>query len=142
MDRPTRRTWLEDLAPSECADLLEASWLGRLGVIVDGHPEIFPVNHVFDRATATIIFPTNARTKLHSALHEALVAFEVDGVYADEIAGWSVLVVGAAVEETDPDAIARAMALRRAAWGVSATTHWLRIDPVKVTGRRISLVEE
>lgn len=136
------RTWLEDLTPQECADLLESSWLGRLGVIVDGHSEIFPVNHVFDRPTFTIVFPTNARTKLHSALSEALVAFEVDGVYPDELAGWSVLVVGAAVEETDHDAIARAMGLRRAAWAVSERTHWLRIEPVKVTGRRIYLVDD
>ena len=137
-----KRTWLEDLSPRECADLLESSWLGRLGVIVDGHPEIFPVNHAFDRATGTIVFPTNARTKLHRALEEALVAFEVDGVYADELIGWSVLVVGPAEEETDPVAIARAMALRRAAWAVSEHTHWLRIQPVKVTGRRIFLVSD
>lgn len=135
------RTWLEDLPPRECADLLELSWLGRLGVTVDGHPEIFPVNHAFDRPTGTIIFPTNARTKLHSALQEPLVAFEVDGVYPDEMAGWSVLVVGAAEEETDHDAIAWAMGLRRATWAVSEHTRWLRIRPVKVTGRRIYLVD-
>jgi len=136
-----QRTWLEDIAPRECADLLESSWLGRLGVTVDGHPEIFPVNHVFDRATGSIVFPTNARTKLHSALDEALVAFEVDGVLADEVVGWSVLVIGPAIEVTDPDTIARALALRRAAWAVSEHTHWLRIEPIKMTGRRIYLVE-
>jgi len=134
------RTWLEDVAPQECADLLESSWIGRLGVTVDGHPEIFPVNHVFDRLSGTILFPTNARTKLHCALEEPLVAFEVDGVYTDQLVGWSVLVVGAAQEETDADAIAWAMAMRRAAWAVSEHTRWLRIHPVKITGRRIFLV--
>jgi nitroimidazol reductase NimA-like FMN-containing flavoprotein (pyridoxamine 5'-phosphate oxidase superfamily) len=136
------RTWLEDLPALECADLLESSWLGRLGVTVDGHPEIFPVNHVFDRRTGTVLFPTNARTKLHCALDEPLVAFEVDGVYPNELVGWSVLVVGAAEEETDPEMIAWAQAMRRAAWAVSEHTHWVRIQPVKVTGRRIYLVAD
>lgn len=135
------RTWLEDLSPGECADLLEATWLGRLGVTVDGHPEIFPVNHVFERPTGTIIFPTNARTKLHRALGQDVVAFEVDGVQSDPLVGWSVLVVGPAEVETDPDAIARAMSLRRAVWAVSEHTRWLRIRPLKVTGRRIFLVD-
>jgi nitroimidazol reductase NimA-like FMN-containing flavoprotein (pyridoxamine 5'-phosphate oxidase superfamily) len=135
------RTWLADLPTPECAALLELSWLGRLGVTVDGHPEIFPVNHVFDRATGTIVFPTNARTKLHAALSQPLVAFEVDGVDPDGASAWSVLVVGRAHEETDRRAIAAAMRARRPAWAVSETTRWLRIEPVRVTGRRIALVE-
>ena len=137
----SHRTWLQSLSPGECVELLETSWLGRLGVTVDGHPEIFPVNHVFDRATGTIIFPTNARTKLHSALAEDLVAFEVDAVHTDPLVGSSVLVVGPAEEETSAEAIARAMALRRAVWAVSEHTRWIRIRPVKMTGRRIFLVE-
>ena len=137
----SHRTWLESLPPDECVELLETSWLGRLGVTVDGHPEIFPVNHVFDRATGTIVFPTNARTKLHSALTEELVAFEVDVVHTDPLVGASVLVVGPAEEETSAEAIARAMALRRAVWAVSEHTRWIRIQPVKMTGRRIYLVE-
>jgi nitroimidazol reductase NimA-like FMN-containing flavoprotein (pyridoxamine 5'-phosphate oxidase superfamily) len=142
MDRtaPVQRTWLEEIRTSECIDRLESSWLGRLGVIVDGHPEIFPVNHVYDRPTSTIVFPSNSRTKLASALGEGLVAFEVDGVETDELVGWSVLVVGSTVEETQPQAIAQAMALRRATWAVSPTTRWVRIHPSKITGRRIQLV--
>ena len=42
-------TWLVHMAPKECEDLLAASSVGRLGVIVDGRPEIFPINHVYDR---------------------------------------------------------------------------------------------
>ena len=138
MDAP--RTWLADLGAEECAVLLEASWLGRLGVTVDGHPEIFPVNHVFDRTSGTILFPSNARTKLHAALTQALVAFEVDGVDPGAASAWSVLVVGRTTEMVDPPTIAAAVRARQAAWAVSATTRWLEIHPVRVTGRRIALV--
>jgi nitroimidazol reductase NimA-like FMN-containing flavoprotein (pyridoxamine 5'-phosphate oxidase superfamily) len=135
------RTWLADIPAAECADLLEASWLGRLGVVVDGHPEIFPVNHVYERTSGSVLFPTPPGTKLSSALGSALVAFEVDGITNDELVGWSVLVVGAAEEVTDPGVIAAASSLRRAVWALSERSHWLRIRPVKVTGRRISLVD-
>jgi nitroimidazol reductase NimA-like FMN-containing flavoprotein (pyridoxamine 5'-phosphate oxidase superfamily) len=47
------RTSLIELDPDDCAELLASSTLGRLGVLVDGRPEIFPVNHAVqgDRET-------------------------------------------------------------------------------------------
>src|SRR4051794_39037559 len=42
------QTFLLELGINECERLLAAASLGRLGVIVDGRPAIFPVNHVFD----------------------------------------------------------------------------------------------
>ena len=72
-------TFLVDIPPEACADLLEGATLGRLGVIVDGRPEIFPVNHVYDRPSGHVVFPTNDGTKLHAALDWPWVAFEVDG---------------------------------------------------------------
>lgn len=62
------QTWLIDKSAQERAELLAMSKLGRLGVIVDGRPEIFPVNHVYDRETGSVAFPTNDRTKLHGSL--------------------------------------------------------------------------
>ena len=61
------RTWLTELTSEECAEFLALSWMGRLGVIVDDHPEIFPVNHAFDPSTGEIAFPSRAGTKLHAA---------------------------------------------------------------------------
>ena len=101
-------TYLLHLDPDACADVLASATLGRLGVIVDGRPEIFPVNHVYDRQTGCVAFPTNVGTKLRAALDWPWVAFEVDGVEHDGGAGWSVLVVGRAETITDPDAVARA----------------------------------
>ena len=136
----TVQTWLIDISPEECADLLAAATLGRLGVVIDGRPEIFPVNHVYDRQSGCVAFPTNARTKLHGALDWPWVAYEVDGVGPGDEGGWSVLVVGRAEEITDADEIARLAAQRHVLWRSGDSAHWVRIVASKVTGRRISAV--
>jgi nitroimidazol reductase NimA-like FMN-containing flavoprotein (pyridoxamine 5'-phosphate oxidase superfamily) len=130
-------TYIIDVDAEECADLLGAATIGRLGVVVDGHPEIYPVNHVYDRESGCVMFPTNARTKLHAALNGTAVAFEVDGISPDCDRGWSVLLVGHAEEITDPDTIAQAAQLRTVLWRSDDHVHWIRIVPSKVTGRRI-----
>jgi uncharacterized protein len=135
-------TYLIDIDPAECADLLASSTLGRLGVIVDGRPEIFPVNHVYDRQNGSVAFPTNARTKLRAALDWPWVAFEVDGIDADGEGGWSVLVVGRAEAITDPDEIARAARERHVLWAGGDSVQWVRIVPSNVTGRRICASEK
>ena len=134
------RTWLVDISPEACADLLAASKLGRLGVVIDGRPEIFPVNHVYDRETGTVAFPTNAQSKLHGAFEWPFVAYEVDGVEPGDESGWSVAVVGRAEEITDPDEIARLSRERQVLWRPGEGSRWIRIVPSKVTGRRISAV--
>jgi len=132
------QTWLIDIAPDECADLLATAELGRLGVIVNGRPEIFPVSHVYDRQSGCVVFPTKDRTKLQAALDWPWVAFEVDGLDPGGSGGWSVLVVGRAEEVVDPDDVARAADERRALWFSGPDVHWVRIVTSKVTGRRIS----
>ena len=42
------RTWLEVLSPGECWAQLADQEIGRLAVLVDGVPEIYPVNFVLD----------------------------------------------------------------------------------------------
>lgn len=136
----TVQTWLIDLSPEECADLLAASKLGRLGIVIDGRPEIFPVNHVYDRESGCVVFPTRAGTKLHGTLDWPWVAYEVDGIEPDDAGGWSVAVVGAADEITDADEIARLARDRHVLWAAGDDAHWIRIVPSKMTGRRISSV--
>ena len=133
-------TWLEELSEAVCRQLLAGAEIGRLGVIVDDHPEIFPVNHVWDDESGAIVFPSNARTKLHAATAGAPVAFEVDGLDDGGRSAWSVVVRGAAEELTDQVAIDRAAAMRVPLWAVGAYTHWLRINPDRITGRRISVL--
>lgn len=137
----TVQTWLIDLSVEQCEELLAGAALGRLGVIVDGRPEIFPVSHVFDPARRCVAFPTNERTKLHAARNWPWVAFEVDGVEADGASGWSVMIVGRAEEITEPDEIRRLFSRRRALWRSGDAVRWLRIVPAKTTGRRIRAVD-
>jgi nitroimidazol reductase NimA-like FMN-containing flavoprotein (pyridoxamine 5'-phosphate oxidase superfamily) len=134
------QTWLIDISADDCADLLAASPVGRVGVIVNGRPQIFPVNHVYDRQSGCVVFPTRAGTKLHAALDWPWVAFEVDGLDREGDGGWSVLLVGRAEEITDPAEIARATAARTTLWAAGRGTHWVRIVPSEVTARRISAV--
>ena len=50
---------VEELAPEDCWDRLRADGVARLAVVVDGAPEIFPINYVVDRGT--IVFRAWAR---------------------------------------------------------------------------------
>jgi nitroimidazol reductase NimA-like FMN-containing flavoprotein (pyridoxamine 5'-phosphate oxidase superfamily) len=138
------RTWLEQLPVAECRRRLATSVLGRISVFVEGRPEIFPVNHVYESSTGAIVFPTNAGTKAWAALHWPWVGFEIDGIEPgagpDGPTGWSVLVVGRAEEVTDPEEIRWAASMRPVLWAVGPSTHWLRIVPARITGRSIRLV--
>lgn len=136
------RTWLIDLSPAECASHLASEPLGRLGVIVDGRPEIFPINYTYDESSGHIVFATNARTKLAAALNWPWVAFEVDDL-TDHVTGdgWSVLVVGHAENLTDADQIARASTGRVATWATGDHVRWVRIVPDKITGKQFTRVD-
>lgn len=129
-------TFLVEIPPDECAELLASAKIGRLGVVVEGRPEIFPVNHVVEEETGAIVFPTRPGTKLHGALGWPWVAFEVDGM--DPESGWSVMVVGRAEEVAEADVRRRAASQRSILWAGGADAVWVRIVPEKVTGRRIS----
>ena len=133
------QTWLVELSAAECTDLLTTTPLGRLGVVVEGRPEIFPVNHMYDETSGCVVFPTNRRTKLHAALDWPWVAYEIDGETPDG-SGWSVMVVGKAETITDVDRIAGIAPRRTAGWAASGDATWVRIVPSKITGRRISAV--
>jgi nitroimidazol reductase NimA-like FMN-containing flavoprotein (pyridoxamine 5'-phosphate oxidase superfamily) len=134
------QTWRIEITPEECAALLDGAALGRLGVIVAGRPEIFPVHHVYDASTGTIVFPTNERTKWRAALDWPWVAFEVDGMDADRTGGWSVAVVGRAEELTDGAEIARLAQRRAAPWGGGRGPGppRLRLGASTVTGWRVA----
>jgi hypothetical protein len=49
-------------------------------------------------------------------------------------------VVGRAEEVPDPAQAERAAGRRVALWAVGAYTHWIRVIPERITGRRISAI--
>jgi nitroimidazol reductase NimA-like FMN-containing flavoprotein (pyridoxamine 5'-phosphate oxidase superfamily) len=130
---------LEPLGRAECLDLLSRAQVGRVAVVVDGHPEIFPVNYALDGDS--VLFRTGEGTVLtHAGLTQ--VAFEVDHIDASTRSGWSVLVQGQA--DDIGDAIdATSERLRRLAlitWAPGRRDRWFVIRPRAITGRRLRVL--
>jgi nitroimidazol reductase NimA-like FMN-containing flavoprotein (pyridoxamine 5'-phosphate oxidase superfamily) len=66
MELIDRRSGLQVIERAECLRLLATEEVGRLGVVVAGRPEIFPVNYVVDGDE--VMFRTDAGTKLAGAM--------------------------------------------------------------------------
>lgn len=129
------RTWLEVIPEDECWRLVAGQEIGRVAVLVDGTPEIFPVNHVTQGHS--VVFRTDAGSKLRGLLGGPTVCFEVDGADPVSRSGWSVMVKGPAVELTAGSELADAASLPLEYWARGEKPHWIRIDGTTVTGRRI-----
>lgn len=129
------RTWLEVLSVRECWELIAQEEIGRVAVLVDGVPEIYPINHVVrDEA---ILFRTDRGSKLRGLVRSPMVCFEVDGTSPAARLGWSVMVKGRATELATAEEIGRAAELPLVYWGPGEKPHWVKIEPEMVTGRRI-----
>jgi len=126
--------WRE-LTKSECFNLLASEQLGRIAVLDDEGPVIFPVNYVFDQHA--VLFRTEEGTKLDAACRLARVAFEIDGTDAPARTGWSVLVRGETKEVEDAEELARLRELPLAPWAPGARSRYIRVLPAVVTGRLI-----
>ena len=118
----------------DCWTLLESVEYGRLVVVADGRPDVFPVN--FDVVDRTLIVQTNMGHKLLTALR-GVVAFEADQVEPGGRSAWSVVVHGRAVDVT---AEPPAAPLRSPYTGSKEFT--LRIIPETISGRRIRVAGE
>lgn len=127
--------WVEHLAEAECLALLATRPVGRLGVIVDGAPEIFPVNFLLEGNR--ILFRTDPGNKLHGIERTPSVCFEADDLDESDETGWSVLVKGRAAELVDPLEVEQAADLALHLWTFGDQSRWIRITPAEITGRRI-----
>jgi nitroimidazol reductase NimA-like FMN-containing flavoprotein (pyridoxamine 5'-phosphate oxidase superfamily) len=121
----------------DCYSLLAAGVVGRLALIVDGHPEIFPVNYVLERRS--IVFRTAAGKKLWEARKELATAFEIDGYDPTTQEAWSVMVRGNTSLIDDPDEQAAADALGLEPWEPGPKSHYVRLSPKVLTGRRFKV---
>ena len=116
----------------ECWELLGSLALGRLVTYADGQPDIFPVNYVVQRRT--VLFRTAAGTKLVSSAINNKVLFEVDDHNVAE--AWSVIVRGTARSLRTPEELEEAERAQVLPWTRPEKTHYVRIVPQSVTGRR------
>lgn len=125
---------LEEIPESACERHLAQEKVGRVAVTVDDHPEIFPVNYAF--VDGRVVFRTDPGAKLDAVADDTSVCFEIDGIDEEHRVGWSVLVVGVAVRVADPDEQARLGELGLEPW-TGGRDIWVRIQPRKITGRRL-----
>src|SRR5699024_6704933 len=114
--------------------------VGRLAVIVEDHPEIFPVNYAVDQGT--VLFRSAAGTKVTGALGDAPVAFEADGVDADTGLVWSVVLKGPATVFRTLEEAVDSFNVDVSPWQAGKKEHFIRIRPHEVTGRRFPKVEQ
>lgn len=127
---------VDKLTEPECRELLSQSTFGRLGVLVDGYPLIFPVNYALDGEA--IAFRSGAGTKLDAA-RQHKVSFEVDHIESAQRAAWSVQVVGTASVHAadDADLVHRLEGLVVTPFAPGEKPLWVRIVADRMYGRRI-----
>jgi nitroimidazol reductase NimA-like FMN-containing flavoprotein (pyridoxamine 5'-phosphate oxidase superfamily) len=126
----------EELSVEECLHLLDTHQFGRIAVVIDGQPIIFPINYALEEDS--VVFRTAVGTKLSGA---ALghVAFEIDDVDDTAQTGWSVIVqgVGNDITQTLDEYSERLRALAVQPWVPGEHAHWVGILAQSITGRRL-----
>ena len=120
------------LSASESWDLLATVPIGRLVTSADGQPEIFPVNFVVQRRT--VLFRTAEGTKLVSTAINNQVLFEADDHGVSE--GWSVILKGMARMLRTNEDLEEAERAQLLPWTATLKQHYVRVQPVSITGRR------
>ena len=124
------------LSTTEAWTLLREAEVGRLAVIVDGRPDIFPVNHLVDHGT--VVFRTAVGTKLAGAAGHH-VAFEADGYEPATGSAWSVVIKGEAEHVNRLYDMLEVVALPLFPWHSAPKPHFIRITPETITGRRFEV---
>lgn len=127
------------LSTSQSWALLREAVVGRLAVLVDDEPDIFPINYVVDHGS--IVFRTAEGTKLAASVGRK-VAFEVDSYEPQSGQAWSVVIKGMAQEITRLHDVLDALDLPLFPWHASAKPRIVRIEPEQLVGRQFQAVGE
>lgn len=125
------------LTMDQCWVLLDTETVGRIALIVDNHPEVFPVNFVLERRA--IVFRTSGGTKLWGAITSKPVAFEIDGYDAHEQSAWSVVARGEAELIDSQEEKEAVDALLLEPWQPGEKNYYVRLAPKALTGRRFKV---
>jgi nitroimidazol reductase NimA-like FMN-containing flavoprotein (pyridoxamine 5'-phosphate oxidase superfamily) len=115
-----------------CLELLSVRPVGRLAFTRRALPDIIPVNYTTDGDA--ILIRMEAGSPAAAAVTGAVVAFQVDDLDLETHTGWSVTVVGQAVEVMDAQERRRA-GDRLVSWAGNQRDHLLRIATERMTGR-------
>ncbi len=128
---------VQNLDNHECWAQLRTVSVGRLAVLADGRPDIFPINYTVDGGT--LVFRTGEGTKLAAASGGAQVALEADGVDAVSGLAWSVVVKGTAKAISGTENMLDSAALFLFPWQSGKKDTFVRVIPDSVTGRRFKV---
>jgi nitroimidazol reductase NimA-like FMN-containing flavoprotein (pyridoxamine 5'-phosphate oxidase superfamily) len=131
----------ETLDEAECIGLIAPGGIGRLCFAGRFDLTVLPVNYKI--YNGSILFRTaedsttdeDLRTGISHA--EYRVAFEVDDFDSEAREGWSVLIQGPAHHLDDEEECAEALSAGVDPWPGGERSHFIRITPVRITGRRI-----
>jgi uncharacterized protein len=126
---------LEEIREAECLEILGRHSLGRIAIVVDGQPQIYPVNYAM--SDRIIAIRTAPGSKLGHA-PGSKVSFEIDEYDSSAGVGWSVMVQGIAVDATDAfdDVSWAARAVEASPLAPGAKPYRIAIEPNVITGRR------
>jgi nitroimidazol reductase NimA-like FMN-containing flavoprotein (pyridoxamine 5'-phosphate oxidase superfamily) len=132
---------MEELDQAECLRLISPGGVGRIAFTGEYDLTVLPVNYrVVDGA---ILFRTSQdgltsqdlRTGIEDA--EYRVAFEIDDLDEAAREGWSVLIQGPAHYVDSGAERDAALATGVQPWAGGEKNQFIRITPVRITGRRI-----
>jgi nitroimidazol reductase NimA-like FMN-containing flavoprotein (pyridoxamine 5'-phosphate oxidase superfamily) len=126
----------QELSAAQCWTMLRSTAVGRVAVVHDRRPDIFPVNFAVDHGT--LVFRTGSGTLFRSA-DGAFVAVEVDGYDTADAAAWSVVVRGVAHEVYELDDAIAALRLPLYPWHEGPKPRVMRVHPDLVSGRRFAV---
>ena len=137
MDTPAKDpATTQELSAAQCWTMLRSTAVGRVAVVHDRRPDIFPVNFAVDHGT--LVFRTGSGTLFRSA-DGAFVAVEVDGYDTTDATAWSVVVRGVAHEVYELEDAIAALALPLFPWHEGAKPRIMRVHPDSVSGRRFTV---
>jgi nitroimidazol reductase NimA-like FMN-containing flavoprotein (pyridoxamine 5'-phosphate oxidase superfamily) len=129
------------LEEAECLRLIAAGGVGRIGYTGRFGPTILPVN--FALHEQTIVFRTGQDSPMGEDLRTGIadaeykVAFEIDEINPATKEGWSILIQGSAHHVDSESELAEVRRLDVQAWPGGEKDLFIRIVPVRITGRGI-----
>lgn len=145
-DQPPGGAVLEFLDEAECMRLIAPGGIGRIAYTGTYDLTVLPVN--FKLYKGAILFRTSEDSLTVEDLRtgfrgsEYRVAFEVDDFSHASRDGWSVLVQGPAHHLDNEAERADALTAGVEAWPGGERDHFIKISPMRVTGRRIRRTSE
>jgi nitroimidazol reductase NimA-like FMN-containing flavoprotein (pyridoxamine 5'-phosphate oxidase superfamily) len=139
---PQPQAPLEPFGQAESWKLISAGGVGRIGYSGRYGPTVLPVN--FALSEQAVVFRTGQDSPLGEDLRTGIadadyvVAFEVDEISPATREGWSILIQGSAHHIDSEHERAQVMRSGVEAWPGGEKDLFIRIQPTRITGRRIS----